>query len=110
MMVVEYAREFNRLKKYAHHIIPTEVDRMQRFRTRLIWPIYNTMIATDFPSLSVLIDKAKQWESKRDEEKKEREQQRRMIGRGQEGKKRKEEVGVTTGTTDQPTNLVPSYT
>ena len=73
MTVAEYAQEFSRLKKYAPHMIPTEADRVKRFRARLIQPIYNTMIAIDFPTLSTLVDKAKWWKGKHDEEKKERE-------------------------------------
>ena len=71
--MAEYAREFIRLRKYAPHMIPTEVDRVKRFRDGLIRPIYNAMIAIDFPTLSALVAKAKQWEGKHDEEKKERE-------------------------------------
>ena len=57
--MAEYAREFNRLGKYAPQLIPTEVDRVKRFRAGLIKPIYNTLLATDFSTLSALVEKAK---------------------------------------------------
>ena len=109
MMVVEYAQEFIRLEKYARHMIPTKADRVERFRARLIWPIYNAMIATDFSTLSSLVDMAKWWKGKCDEEKKEREQQKKIVGIGQGSKERKEEVGVTASVADQPTNPIPSF-
>ena len=36
MIVVEYAREFTRLGKYAPQLIPTKANRVERFRVRLI--------------------------------------------------------------------------
>ena len=68
MTTAEYAKEFNRLEKYAPQLIPTKVDRIERFRARLIQPIYNTVLAIDFSTLSALVDKSKRWKSKRDEE------------------------------------------
>ena len=82
MTVAEYAKEFSRLGKYAPQLVPTEADRVERFRAGLIRPIYNSVLATDFPTLSALVDKAKRWESKRDEEKQEREQLKKVTGRG----------------------------
>ena len=73
----EYYREFTRLGKYARHIIPTELDRVERFRAGLIRPIYNAMVATRFSTLIELVDRAKMWEGRRDDEKKEREQQKK---------------------------------
>ena len=59
MTVADYVREFVRLGKYAHHIIPTNADRVERFRAGLVMPIYNAMLATNFPTLTKLINKAK---------------------------------------------------
>ena len=72
-MIAEYAQEFIRLEKYAHHMIHTEADRVERFRARLIQQIYNAMIAIDFPSLTILVDKVKQFENRCNKEKKEKE-------------------------------------
>ena len=102
MTVAEYAKEFNRLGKYAPQMIPTETDKVERFRAGLIRPIYNSVLATDFPTLSALVDKAKRWESKRDEEKQEREQLKKITGRGQEGKEGKEETEATAKAVSRP--------
>ena len=40
-------------------MMPIETMRMDRFRAGLIIPLYNLLAATEFPSLSKLIDKAK---------------------------------------------------
>ena len=74
MSVGEYYREFTRFGKYARHIIPTEFDRVERFRAGLIRPIFNAMVATRFSTLAELVDRAKMWEGRRDDEKKERDQ------------------------------------
>ena len=102
MTVAEYAKEFSRLRKYAPQLVPTEADRVERFRAGLIRPIYNSVLATDFPTLSALVDKAKRWESKRDEEKQEREQLKKVTGRGQEGKGGKEETEATAKAVSKP--------
>ncbi len=73
MSVSEYAREFTRLGKYAPYIIPTEAARIERFRRGLISPLYNAVLAVEVPTLSRLIDKAKQWETRNKEERAERE-------------------------------------
>ena len=83
MSVGEYYREFTKLRKYARHIIPTELDRVERFRAGLIRPIYNAMVATRFSTLTELVDRAKMWEGRRDDEKKEREQQRKPAEKGE---------------------------
>ena len=57
--VIDYAREFIRLEKYASHIIPTKAARVERFRSRLFIPLYNEIVAIEFSTLSKLIDKAK---------------------------------------------------
>ena len=94
MSVGEYYREFTRLGKYARHIIPTELDRVERFRAGLIRPIYNAMVATRFSTLTELVDRAKMWEGRRDDEKKEREQQRKPAEKG--------ETRSTAKTADRP--------
>ena len=83
-------------------MIPIEADRVKRFRAGLIRPIYNSVLATDFPTLSALVDKAKRWESKRDEEKQEREQLKKVTGRGQEGKGGNEETEATAKAVSKP--------
>ena len=55
----KYARKFIRLSKYAPHIIPTETAGVKRFRSGLIVPLYNAMLAAEFLTLSKLIDKEK---------------------------------------------------
>ena len=70
MSMGEYYQEFTRLGRYARHIIPTEFDRVERFRARLIRPIFNAMVATRFSTLAELVDRAKMWEGRRDDEKK----------------------------------------
>ena len=94
MSVGEYYREFTRLGKYARHIISTELDRVERFRAGLIRPIYNAMVATRFSTLTELVDRAKMWEGRRDDEKKEREQQRKPVEKG--------EARSTAKTADRP--------
>src|SRR5262249_2605248 len=64
MSVLEYAKEFIQLSKYAQNILPTEVARVERFRAGLIPPLYNALVATEFPTLFRIIDKAKMWEVK----------------------------------------------
>ena len=65
MSVLEYAREFTRLSKYAPHVIPTEAERIHRFKRGLVTPLYMALAATEFPTLSRLIDVAKQVETRR---------------------------------------------
>ena len=57
--VEDYARNFIRLSKYAPYMMPTETERMDRFRVGLITPLYNLLATIEFPSLSKLIDMAK---------------------------------------------------
>ena len=66
--VVEYAREFLRLSKYASHVIPTEATRVERFRIGLIALLYKNLLTMEFTTLSKLIDKAKLWEIRDKEE------------------------------------------
>ena len=57
--IVEYAREFLRLSKYASYVIPIEAALIERFRVGLIAPLYKNLLAMEFTTLSKLIDKAK---------------------------------------------------
>ena len=72
--VSKYAREFLRLRKYAPYVVPIEAARVERFRAGLVTTLYNTLLATEFSTLSKLIDKAKLWEIWDKEERLEREQ------------------------------------
>ena len=74
MSVSDYAREFIRLAKYAPYIIPTKAARVERFIAGLIMPLYNALVATEFPSLTRMIDKAKLLEARYKEERIERDQ------------------------------------
>ena len=64
MSVLDYTREFTRLSKYAAHIVPTEAERIHRFRAGLVTPLYTTLAATEFATLSRLVDVAKQVEAR----------------------------------------------
>ena len=44
--VVEYAKEFIRLAKYAPYIVPTEAARVERFKLGLIMPLYKVLLAS----------------------------------------------------------------
>ena len=77
MSVLDYAREFTRLSKYAAHIIPTEAERIQRFRAGLVTPLYTALAATEFTSLSRLVDVAKQVETRQNADRTSREQRKR---------------------------------
>src|SRR5262249_6646414 len=68
MNVDEYTNDFLRLCKYASQIVPTETDRMERYKLGLIAPLYSAMAAVEFPTLSRLIDKTRQLEAKLREE------------------------------------------
>ena len=74
MSVSDYAREFIRLARYAPYNVPTEAARVERFRVGLIMPLYNALVATEFPSLTRMIDKTKLLEARYKEEKTERDQ------------------------------------
>ena len=51
----DYAWDFIRLSKYAPYMMPTETERMDRFKVGLITPLYNLLATIEFPSLSKLI-------------------------------------------------------
>ena len=61
-------RDFIRLSKYAPYMMPTEMVRMDRFKAGLITPLYNLLATTEYPSLSRLIDMAKQLEARHNED------------------------------------------
>ena len=52
--------------------------------------------------MSALVDKAKRWEGKHDEERKEREQLKMITRKGHGSKERKEKIEATAKTTDRP--------
>ena len=79
----DYAREFIRLSKYASYMVPTEVAKIRRFRAGLIMPLYNVLLATVFPTLSRLVDTAKQLETRHQEDQIEREQRKLVKGKTQ---------------------------
>ena len=72
MSVSDYAREFIRLARYAPYIVPIEAAKVERFRARLIMPLYNALVTTEFSSLTRMIDKAKMLEARYKEERIER--------------------------------------
>ena len=72
--MADYAQEFIRLTRYTLYIVPTKVVRVERFRARLIMPLYNALVATEFSTLIKVINKAKQLEARYKEERAEREE------------------------------------
>ena len=69
----DYARKFIRLSKYAQYMMSIEAMKVKRFKAGLITPLYNTLVAVEFPTLSKLIDTAKQLEAGHREDREERE-------------------------------------
>ena len=59
-------------------MVPTEAAKVRRFREGLITSLYNVLLATEFPTLSRLVDTAKQLETRHQEDQIEREQRRIM--------------------------------
>ena len=53
-----------------------ETVRMDRFRIGLITPLYNLLATIEFPSMSRLINMAKQLEARHNEDRTEREQRK----------------------------------
>ena len=90
--VEDYARDFIRLSKYAPYMMPTEAVRMDRFKAGLITPLYNLLATTEYPSLSRLIDMAKQLEARHNEDRAEREHRKQISGRTQASKEKSEDV------------------
>ena len=86
----DYAQDFIRLSKYIPYMMPTETVRLDRFKARLIIPFYNLLATTEYPSLSRLIDMAKQLEARHNEDRAKREQRKQSIGRTQSSKEKSE--------------------
>ena len=77
--VEEYAQKFIKLAKYAPYSVPTQIERMERFKEGLITPLYKVIVSTEFSSLASLIDRAKQLETREIEERREREQRKKAM-------------------------------
>ena len=45
-------------------MVPTEAMKVKRFKAGLITPLYNELVAIEFPTLSKLVDIAKQLEAR----------------------------------------------
>ena len=71
--VLDYAREFIKLSKYAQYMVPTEAMKVKRFKAGLVTLFYNALVAVEFPTLSKLVDTAKQLEARHREDREERE-------------------------------------
>ena len=56
---------------------------MKRFKAELITPLYHALAAIKFPTLSKLVDMAKQLEARHREDKEEREHKRQLTGKAQ---------------------------
>ena len=74
-------------------MVPTEVAKVRRFRAGLITPLYNVLLATEFPTLSRLIDTAKQLETRHREDLMEKEQRKITKGKTQSQIERTAAVG-----------------
>ena len=81
--VSDYAREFIKLSKYAQYMVPTEAMKVNRFKAGLVTPLYNALVAVEFPTLFKLVDTAKQLEARHREDREEREQKRKLTGKAQ---------------------------
>ena len=79
----DYAWEFIKLSKYAQYMMPTEAMKVKRFKAGLVTPLYNALVAMEFPTLSKLVDIAKQLEARHREDREEREQKRQLTGKAQ---------------------------
>ena len=90
--VEDYARDFIKLSKYAPYMMPIETVRMDRFKAGLITPLYNLLATTEYPSLSRLIDMAKQLEARHNEDRAEQEHKKQSSGRTQASKEKSEDV------------------
>ena len=82
------------MAKYAPYIVPTEVARVERFKAGLIIPLYKELVATEFLSLTKLIDKAKQFEARDNEEKVERDQRKKAMGKPQSSQSKRGVIAV----------------
>ena len=82
------------MAKYAPYIVPTKATRVERFKVVLIMPLYKELVATEFSSLTKLIDKAKELEARDNEEKVERDQRKKAIGKPQSSQSRRVAVAM----------------
>ena len=57
-------------------MVPNEAMKVKRFKSGLVMPLYNALVAVEFLTLSKLVDTAKQLEARHREDKEEREQKR----------------------------------
>ena len=73
-------------------MMPIETVRMDRFKAGLITPLYNLLATTECPSLSKLIDIAKQLEARHNEDRTEQEQRKQLSGKTQASKEKSEDV------------------
>ena len=64
-------------------MVPTEAMKVKRFKVGLVMPLYNALVAIEFPTLSKLVDTAKQLEARHREDKEEREQKRQLTDKTQ---------------------------
>ena len=64
-------------------MVPTEAMKVKRFKAGLITPLYNALVAVEFPMLSKLVDTAKQLKARHREDREEREQKRQLTGKTQ---------------------------
>ena len=64
-------------------MVPTEAMKMKRFKAGLISPLYHALAAIEFPTLSKLVDMAKQLEARHREDREEREHKRQLTGKTQ---------------------------
>ena len=65
-----------------------EAMKVKRFKARLITLLYNALVAVEFPTLSKLVDTAKQLEVRHREDREEREQKRQLTGKTQDNREK----------------------
>lgn len=56
MIVTTYAAKFIQLSHYASHLVPTEVERAQKFQLGLCLPIVNRMMTPCYPNMEQCMD------------------------------------------------------
>ena len=54
-------------------MVPTKAMKVKRFKVGLVIPLYNALVAVEFPMLPKLVDTAKQLEARHQEDREERE-------------------------------------
>ena len=64
-------------------MVPTKAMKVKRFKAGLITLLYNALVTVEFPTLSKLIDIAKQLKARHREDREEREQKRQLTGKAQ---------------------------